>query len=240
MAYPNSLDALTNPTSGDQLSNPPHATQHADANNAIEAIEAELGTLPKGGSASVKDRLDTLDTTDASHLSRINAIESAAGGTSFPVSPASGDRFYRTDRHLLYYYDGTRWLSVTLFTHFVAQQDAVSPISATGIIARGLIPYPGTIQVYIEKVFLVFYVVAGTALSGSHKWVVTVVRDPSTTNIATFSIDTGSLNTWRNFTPVDVNATAPTTDFAINATGTKTGTPGNLYAFVSISYRLVG
>ena len=37
-----------------------HSSQHADANDAIEAIETELGTNPSGASASVKDRLDTL------------------------------------------------------------------------------------------------------------------------------------------------------------------------------------
>ena len=37
-----------------------HAGQHANANDAIEAIETELGTNPSGASASVKDRLDTL------------------------------------------------------------------------------------------------------------------------------------------------------------------------------------
>lgn len=33
-------------------------------------------------------------------------------GSSFPGSPATGDKFYRTDRNILYFYDGTRWLTV--------------------------------------------------------------------------------------------------------------------------------
>jgi hypothetical protein len=41
----------------------PHATQHANANDAIEAIQTELGTDPAGASATVKARLDALDTT---------------------------------------------------------------------------------------------------------------------------------------------------------------------------------
>lgn len=40
----------------------------------------------------------------------------SAAGTSFPLSPGTNDRFYRTDRGLEYYYDGTRWLSTQLFT----------------------------------------------------------------------------------------------------------------------------
>ena len=58
--YPNALDAFTNPTSTDTLDSAtvPHASQHTDINDAVEAIEAELGTLPKGSFATVKARLD--------------------------------------------------------------------------------------------------------------------------------------------------------------------------------------
>lgn len=41
--FPTSLDALSNPASGDTLSAVPHATQHANANDAIEALEAKVG-----------------------------------------------------------------------------------------------------------------------------------------------------------------------------------------------------
>ena len=40
--FPSSLDAFTNPTSGDTLDNPPHDQQHADVNDAVEAIETAL------------------------------------------------------------------------------------------------------------------------------------------------------------------------------------------------------
>ena len=43
--FPTSLDALTNPTSADTLDSVtvPHATQHANANDAIEALQAKVG-----------------------------------------------------------------------------------------------------------------------------------------------------------------------------------------------------
>lgn len=43
--FPTSLDALTNPVSSDAMNSAtvPHATQHADANDAIEALEAKVG-----------------------------------------------------------------------------------------------------------------------------------------------------------------------------------------------------
>lgn len=42
-AYPTGLDALTNPTATSTLVAPSHANQHADANDAIEALEAKVG-----------------------------------------------------------------------------------------------------------------------------------------------------------------------------------------------------
>jgi hypothetical protein len=43
--YPSSLDNFTNPTSTDTLDSAtvPHASQHADINDAVEAIETALG-----------------------------------------------------------------------------------------------------------------------------------------------------------------------------------------------------
>ena len=42
--YPGALDTLTNPTSSDTLNSPDHAAQHANSNDAIEAIQVTVGT----------------------------------------------------------------------------------------------------------------------------------------------------------------------------------------------------
>lgn len=49
--YPTSLDTLTNPTSTDDTVTVDHAAQHANANDAIEALETKLGT----GSSTATD-----------------------------------------------------------------------------------------------------------------------------------------------------------------------------------------
>ena len=36
--FPASIDTLTNPSATDTLDSPPHDEQHADANDAIEAL----------------------------------------------------------------------------------------------------------------------------------------------------------------------------------------------------------
>jgi hypothetical protein len=40
--FPTSVDNFTNPTANDSLNLPSHSTQHANANDAIEAIEAAI------------------------------------------------------------------------------------------------------------------------------------------------------------------------------------------------------
>jgi hypothetical protein len=60
--YPTSIDNFVNPAGTATLASPDHAGQHTDINDAVEAIETELGTLPKGSKASVKARLDDVDT----------------------------------------------------------------------------------------------------------------------------------------------------------------------------------
>jgi len=42
-SYPTSIDTLTNPAGTDPVTSPDHAAQHANANDAIEAIEAKVG-----------------------------------------------------------------------------------------------------------------------------------------------------------------------------------------------------
>lgn len=61
-AYPGGLDSFTNPVSTDLTNSVtvPHATQHSDLNDAVEAIQAELGIDPAGASATVVARLDLL------------------------------------------------------------------------------------------------------------------------------------------------------------------------------------
>ena len=52
--FPSSLDALTNPTGSDTLASLDHAGQHADSNDAIEALQAKVGV----DSSAVTSSLD--------------------------------------------------------------------------------------------------------------------------------------------------------------------------------------
>lgn len=59
--YPNSLDTLTNPNGTDSLSSPSHSQQHANANDAIEALEAKVGANNSTVSTSLDYRVSALE-----------------------------------------------------------------------------------------------------------------------------------------------------------------------------------
>lgn len=58
--FPTSLDALSNPASGDLLSTG-HALQHANANDAIEALEARVGITGSADATSLTKRIAVLE-----------------------------------------------------------------------------------------------------------------------------------------------------------------------------------
>jgi hypothetical protein len=57
--YPNQLDILINPTATDKLNSNtvPHHQQHANLNDAVEAVQTVLGLNPAGSHLTIKDRI---------------------------------------------------------------------------------------------------------------------------------------------------------------------------------------
>jgi len=72
MNYPNALDNFSNPSANTKMDDIPHATQHSDANDAIEALEAKVGTDGSADTDSVDHKLATVISdlnTDEGNLS---------------------------------------------------------------------------------------------------------------------------------------------------------------------------
>lgn len=64
--YPTSLDTFTNPTSSDAMNSVsvPHATQHSDLNDAVEALEAKVGVNGSAVTSSLDYRVATLEANE--------------------------------------------------------------------------------------------------------------------------------------------------------------------------------
>jgi len=65
--FPTSLDALTNPVASDATNSVsvPHATQHANLNDAVEALEARVGITGSAVTSSLTYRIATVETIAA-------------------------------------------------------------------------------------------------------------------------------------------------------------------------------
>lgn len=69
MSYPTTLDAFTNPTGAQQTDDPTvlHSTQHAQANDAIEALEAKVGVDSSAVTTSIDYLLKNPASADPGH-----------------------------------------------------------------------------------------------------------------------------------------------------------------------------
>jgi hypothetical protein len=167
----------------------------------------------------------------------------ALGGSSFPASPTTNDSYFRTDLGLWFYYDGTRWLSSDVFTAFSDNSMTNLTASTTDVSRMAPLPLLGGTDAWLVAADIGYQVTAGTALSGSHKWVVdwkTATTDAfSTTTLYTKTIDSGAEGTWRRDAPAAIGALLSNPNTFFLHAATKTGTPGNLYFYAAYTYRVV-
>lgn len=77
--YPTSLDNFTNPQPSDALDSiaAPHATQHSDLNDAVEALQAKVGVDSSAVTSSLDYRIGTLESGISTAQSDITALENA-------------------------------------------------------------------------------------------------------------------------------------------------------------------
>jgi hypothetical protein len=79
--YPTSLDNFTNPSASDTLDSPtaPHATQHSDLNDAVEALQAKVGADSSAVTTSHDYKI-------ADHASRLTTLEALGDYTDYSGS----------------------------------------------------------------------------------------------------------------------------------------------------------
>jgi len=78
--FPTSLDSLTNPSGTDSMSSPSHAGQHANANDAIEALEAKVGADSSAVTTSHDYKIDALE-TDVTNINELQIVSTGSNRT---------------------------------------------------------------------------------------------------------------------------------------------------------------
>ena len=163
-----------------------------------------------------------------------------ASGTSFPGSPATNDAFFRTDRGLYYYYDGTRWLTVTLYR----EPNPFGPITPQSASDAFWWPvWDNDYDIYVTSCDVVFF---SSSLSGSAYWTAALKprkadNTDGTQLGSTVNIQSAANATWLRRPITGINTVIDrTTYLLLHLDITKVGSPGPCYLLTAIRYRLVG
>jgi hypothetical protein len=159
-------------------------------------------------------------------------------GTSFPGSPSTNDIFYRTDLALLFFYDGTRWLTTTLYVLNCGFGVANSP---TGNDGYNAVPTE-TLDIWLVSYIASTYVVAPN--DGSNFYTCHLNKTDagnSNTSVASFTTAADTQNNWtRHVVAIGAALGGVATYKLITTSNTKTSAPGDLYHRPAFSYRMIG
>lgn len=162
-------------------------------------------------------------------------------GTSFPGTPSTDDLFHRTDRDLIYFYDGTRWLCICPHTLPITQRAAASTHTATT--SMGAAPTNGASgDIYVEKFRCTAFMVS-TAADGTNFWTATLdKRDSANTQtiISTLTMNSQTANTWKEWVN-SVNAVVVgSASIAFQVILTKAASAPAIIPAFEVTYRHVG
>ena len=161
-------------------------------------------------------------------------------GTSFPTSPTSGDKFYRTDLNWLCFYDGTRWLTCHEYSQPIAIQDVLVPRASSAAASTGYLALRQDFDLFLTSLTVMSLVVSPN--NGSNYWEYQF-RYKNSSNSATV-ITTLNTSTHTPLTATDCSVTLNTPlntaaiflDFLVQG---GAGSPGAAYPFATINYRLI-
>jgi hypothetical protein len=172
-------------------------------------------------------------------------VEWMGSGTSFPGSPSTNQIYFRTDRQIEYFYDGTRWLSTQLFDLTLAIRSAAA--------LSGAVDFNVPINskhslngIWVDSIEGAFVPVT-VAQSGTNFYTLTCSLFTSGSLTATTLTLTGTSDT-KTFTTtgpwyemaVTIGQAITTGPFLFQAHMAPSGTPGTYFFAAVVTYRLIG
>lgn len=161
-------------------------------------------------------------------------------GAAFPGSPLTNELFYRTDRNILYFYDGTRWLSEELFTEQFMMNFVGGLFTGAGSTRIQIAPvWANTYDVWLVDWRFTTYV--ATTNNGSNNWTIALSKTDgtSTTNIVTPTTSADAADNYVTHVST-IGALLGTANDMLALDVTKNSAPGGLYVSAMVTYRLVG
>lgn len=162
-------------------------------------------------------------------------------GTSFPVSPSSGDKFYRTDLNWLCFYDGTRWLTCHEYTVSFDYTGSHPTGNGSALLAfrAGM---PSDYASYFTNAYISVEA-GGSNHNGSNYTTLSLytLGSTNTTSVTLATQLTSSGITSGNTAKYDIsiNTACPLADTRLILTATHTGTVSNAYVYPIVNYRLI-
>lgn len=207
----------------------------SSGNVATDSIWDAAGDLAVGSGANTAAKLAIGAAGGA--LSRVNGAVAWNSGTAFPTA-ATGDRYWRTDKGLVYYYDGTRWVTEQLMMISI---DSVAAISATGVTTK----YAASLGVAglfsdLWLIEAIWEAKVGATNTGAAYWTVDLYKQftDGSADASIASSTTQSLTASRNYVlRTAIGALAGSTAAGYYGFATKVGSPSNFEAPVTLLFR---
>jgi hypothetical protein len=200
---------------------------------ATDAIWDAAGDLAVGTGA------DTAAVLTKGAAGGVLAMGNAAviwnAGTSFPGSKATGDRYWRTDLGLECYWDGTRWVSTTLYTATLQTFGVLQPIATD----NGNGPAAGLwgAKYDIWLVDWIQAVLVQTTNDAGNYWTI-YLWDNLGNVLASFNTTGYTAGTYGSTTTA-LNAALASGRKSLQLSLNKTSTPGTIFVPGIVTYRLI-
>jgi len=200
---------------------------------AITVATLVAGDLPVATTAAVGGIIVGNDLAIAS--STLNANK----GTSFPGSPATNDLYFRTDKGLWCYYDGTRWLTLDTFSHASGAAFFSSSVANANL---GLWRLRADYAPYF--MYLTAVTRTATTNNGSNYWTVTIEGRDTTfasgSTIGSFNTSADTVNVYTSHDGFTVSTANPTNRAHLNINLTVgAGAPGAFLMDFTAFYKLI-
>jgi hypothetical protein len=212
------------------------------------ALQATTPGTAQTGNANVSGTVKA-DIVTATTKIQLNGVTVLENGTSFPGSPSTNQRFFRTDLGRDYLYDGTRWLSTQEYTLQLLPR-GTQPFTAAGGTTANIFDFDCSIPgyndtgwngIYVTSFSIIFF--SGTAQSGTNFYAVRLyaLGGAGTVTLANNNTQNATVaNTWTprgiTVTPLAMATTIGGLEMAID----QTGLPGNFFMYASVGFRKIG